>query len=74
MPTGRPHTLPSGSTKPVRTDDPLRRVALREELGMRPGGFGVLLAQQLVDELIYGQDGNEVLLIKYLDSAKPKSP
>ena len=56
------------------TDDPLRHVVLREEQGMRPGGFGVLLAQQLVDELIYGQDGNEVLLIKYLDSAKPKSP
>jgi anti-sigma regulatory factor (Ser/Thr protein kinase) len=55
------------------TDDPIRHIAVREEQGMRPGGFGVLLAQQLVDELIYGQDGNEVLLIKYLDSARPKS-
>lgn len=54
-------------------DDPIRHLALRKEQGMRPGGFGVLLAQQLVDELIYGQDGNEVLLVKYLDSAKPKS-
>jgi anti-sigma regulatory factor (Ser/Thr protein kinase)/CheY-like chemotaxis protein len=54
-------------------DDPIRHIALREERGMRPGGFGVLLAQQLVDELIYGQDGNEVLLIKYLDSVRPKS-
>jgi anti-sigma regulatory factor (Ser/Thr protein kinase) len=48
-------------------DDPLRHVALREAQGMRPGGYGVLLAQRLVDQLIYGQDGNEVLLIKYLD-------
>jgi anti-sigma regulatory factor (Ser/Thr protein kinase) len=55
------------------TDDPTRHVALREEQGMRPGGFGVLLAQQLVDELIYGQDGNEVLLVKYLDFDRPKS-
>jgi anti-sigma regulatory factor (Ser/Thr protein kinase) len=47
-------------------DDPLRHIALREEQEMRPGGFGILLAQQLVDEVIYGQDGNEVLLIKYL--------
>jgi anti-sigma regulatory factor (Ser/Thr protein kinase)/ActR/RegA family two-component response regulator len=47
-------------------DDPIRHAALREAQGMRPGGFGVLLAKQLVDELIYGQDGNEVLLIKYL--------
>ncbi len=54
-------------------DDPTRHLALREEQGMRPGGFGVLLAQKLVDELIYGQHGNEVLLIKYLDSAQPKS-
>jgi anti-sigma regulatory factor (Ser/Thr protein kinase)/ActR/RegA family two-component response regulator len=54
-------------------DDPIRHIAVREEQGMRPGGFGVLLAKQLVDELIYGQHGNEVLLIKYLDSAKPKS-
>ena len=52
-------------------DDPIRHIALREEQGMRPGGFGILLAQQLVDELIYGQDGNEVLLIKYLDSPRP---
>jgi anti-sigma regulatory factor (Ser/Thr protein kinase) len=55
------------------TDDPVRHIAVREEQGMRPGGFGVLLAQQLVDELIYGQDGNEVLLIKYLDSVRQKS-
>ena len=54
-------------------DDPMRHVALREEQRMRPGGFGVLLARQLVDELIYGQAGNEVLLIKYLDSPKTKS-
>ena len=51
----------------------MRHVALREEQEMRPGGFGVLLARQLVDELIYGQAGNEVLLIKYLDSHKTKS-
>jgi len=54
-------------------DDPTRHMALRETKGMRPGGFGVLLAQHLVDELIYGQDGNEVLLVKYLHSAGSKS-
>jgi anti-sigma regulatory factor (Ser/Thr protein kinase) len=55
------------------TDNPIRHIAVCEEQGMRPGGFGVLLAQKLVDELIYGQDGNEVLLIKYLDSTRVKS-
>jgi anti-sigma regulatory factor (Ser/Thr protein kinase)/CheY-like chemotaxis protein len=54
-------------------DDPVHHLAVREKQGMRPGGYGVLLAQKLVDELIYGQHGNEVLLVKYLDCAKPKS-
>jgi anti-sigma regulatory factor (Ser/Thr protein kinase) len=51
-------------------DDPIRHAAVRDRLGLRPGGFGILLAQQLVDQVIYGQDGNEVLLIKYLDQPK----
>jgi anti-sigma regulatory factor (Ser/Thr protein kinase)/ActR/RegA family two-component response regulator len=48
-------------------DDPLRHVEYRDALGMRPGGFGVLLTQRLVDELVYNEQGNEVMLIKYLD-------
>jgi hypothetical protein len=35
---------------------------------MRAGGFGLLLAGGTVDELIYSEIGNEVLLIKYVDS------
>ncbi len=35
---------------------------------MRPGGYGLLLAGGTVDELIYSEIGNEVLLIKYVDS------
>jgi len=49
--------------------NPVQHAELREELGMRPGGFGILMAQKLVDELIYNQDGNEVLLVKYLKPA-----
>ena len=47
-------------------DDPLRHVTYREARGMRPGGFGVLLAQRFVDELVYNEQGNEVVLNKYL--------
>ena len=36
---------------------------------MRAGGYGLLLAGGTVDELIYSEIGNEVLLIKYVDSA-----
>lgn len=47
-------------------DDPIRHAAVRDAKGLRPGGYGVLLAQKLVDELIYSEKGNEVLLVKYL--------
>lgn len=46
--------------------DPLGHVLVREELGMRPGGFGMLLAQKAMDDVLYNERGNEVLLIKYL--------
>ncbi len=45
--------------------DPAAHLHRREELGMRPGGFGMLLAQGIFDELIYSELGNEVLLIKH---------
>jgi len=54
-------------------DDPVRHVEIRDKIGLRPGGFGILLAQKLVDQVIYGQDGNEVLLIKYLDEPQSKA-
>lgn len=52
-------------------DDPIAHVIKRNEAGMRPGGFGVMLAKNLVDELIYGEKGNEVLLVKYLPAFAP---
>jgi CheY-like chemotaxis protein len=48
-------------------DQPLAHVAKREAKGLRPGGFGVLLARALVDELIYNEAQNEVVFVKYLD-------
>ena len=47
-------------------DAPIRHVELRVEHGRRPGGFGILMARNLVDELVYNERGNEVLLVKYL--------
>ncbi len=44
----------------------------RNEQGMRAGGYGMLLAAGTVDELIYNETGNEVILIKYLDSPAQK--
>ncbi len=38
----------------------------RDEDGRRPGGFGMLIVRQIVDELVYNERGNEVLMIKHL--------
>ncbi len=46
--------------------DPIHHVLVRESKGLRAGGFGILLTSQLVDELVYNERHNEVLLVKYL--------
>ena len=48
---------------------PLRHEHVRAEQGLRPGGFGILIARNMVDEMIYNERHNEVVLIKYLDAA-----
>jgi anti-sigma regulatory factor (Ser/Thr protein kinase) len=49
------------------SEDPTAHIAQREEVGMRAGGYGLLLAKGTVDELIYNEIGNEAILIKYFD-------
>lgn len=46
--------------------DPLAHVEVRQQAGMRAGGFGMLLTRHIADELIYNERGNQVLLVKYL--------
>jgi anti-sigma regulatory factor (Ser/Thr protein kinase) len=46
---------------------PFTHMRVREEKGLRPGGFGLLLARKLVDELLYNEAQNEVVIVKYLD-------
>ncbi len=48
-------------------DQPFEHVRVREEKGMRSGGFGLMLAQAIVDELLYNEARNEVVFVKYLD-------
>ena len=54
---------------PNPTDDLIAHIRRREEEGLPVGGFGLLLARGTVDELLYNEIGNEVLLIKYIDRA-----
>ncbi|HEX8707447.1 MAG TPA: response regulator [Pyrinomonadaceae bacterium] len=51
-------------------DDPMNHERVREEEGIRPGGFGILIARDMVDEMIYNEKHNEVVLIKYLNGAQ----
>jgi anti-sigma regulatory factor (Ser/Thr protein kinase) len=48
-------------------DDPIEHMRVREEKGLRPGGFGLLMVRAQVDELIYNEKQNEVVFVKYLD-------
>jgi DNA-binding response OmpR family regulator len=49
------------------SSDPTGHLRAREEKGLRPGGFGILITQSLVDEFLYNEAQNEVVLVKYLD-------
>jgi CheY-like chemotaxis protein len=48
-------------------DDPTKHDQIRQDKGLRPGGFGLLLTQATVDELIYNERQNEVVFVKYLN-------
>ena len=48
-------------------DDPIAHVLVREQQGIRPGGFGLLTVQASVDELLYNEKRNEVVFVKYLE-------
>ena len=50
----------------ARPDDPLAVAELRAKSGLRPGGFGLLVAGLVVDEMIHNERCNEVILIKHL--------
>src|SRR5437016_4029582 len=45
-------------------ESPIAHAEVRQQMGIRPGGFGLLLLKNFADELIYNAKGNEVILIK----------
>ena len=45
-------------------DDPFSHLDVRDKLGLRAGGFGLMICKGMVDELRYNDTGNEVTLIK----------
>jgi two-component system OmpR family response regulator len=55
-------------------EDPIAHMEVREALGLREGGFGILMSRGLVDELSYNKAGNEVTLVKYFPSRDHLKP
>jgi anti-sigma regulatory factor (Ser/Thr protein kinase) len=55
-----PNRLPHAATE----DDPIGHLDIRNEMGIREGGFGIMLSKGLVDDFRYNEKGNEVTLIK----------
>jgi len=47
-------------------DDPVAHMAVRDQLGIRPGGFGIAMTRSMADELLYNEAQNEVIFVKYL--------
>ena len=59
----RPWRMPRSPTLPMIRSSTWN---CARQMGIRPGGFGLLMTQSFADELIYSAKGNEVILIKYL--------
>jgi CheY-like chemotaxis protein/anti-sigma regulatory factor (Ser/Thr protein kinase) len=50
--------------------EPVAHMSVREERGIRPGGFGLLMTKAAADELLYNEAQNEVMFVKYFDNAQ----
>lgn len=55
-------------------EEPMAHMLVREEKGIRPGGFGLLMVRANVDELLYNEQRNEVVFVKYLDAVDDPRP
>jgi anti-sigma regulatory factor (Ser/Thr protein kinase) len=52
-------------------DDPFTHLDVRDKLGLRAGGFGLMICKGMVDELRYNDIGNEVTLTKRFLADEP---
>ncbi len=55
-----PQRLPHAA----RDVDPVSHLSIREKLGLRDGGFGIMISRGMVDEVVYNEAGNQVTLVK----------
>ncbi len=62
-----PRDLPHAASD----EDPIRHLEVRNELGLREGGFGIMLARGLVDRFWYNESGNQVTMVKHFETQNP---
>jgi DNA-binding response OmpR family regulator len=62
-----PNRLPHAAAD----DDPVSHLDVRDELGLRTGGYGLMISRGMVDEMRHNEQGNEVTLIKRYDPSPP---
>jgi DNA-binding response OmpR family regulator len=55
-------------------DDPVAHMDVREKLGLREGGFGLMITRGMVDELWYNDVGNQVTMIKRFRGSNEREP
>lgn len=55
----------------AKEEDPIGHLDVRTDMGIREGGFGIMLARGLVDEFRYNDKGNVVTLVKRFEVASP---
>ena len=58
--------------QPDPTQDPVGLLRKRLEAGKRIGGYGIHLTREMVDEVIYSERGNTVMLTKYFGEGKKR--
>lgn len=51
-------------------DDPVGHFSVREILGLREGGFGILISRGMVDDVRYNDKGNRVTLVKHFSKRR----
>jgi DNA-binding response OmpR family regulator len=56
---------PSQVPHAANEEDPVAHMRIREKLGLRDGGFGILISKGMVDDFRYNAAGNQVTMIKY---------
>lgn len=51
---------------PDPSKDPIAHLKNRQKAGKRPGGFGIFMMKQIMDDIFYNQKGNICIMTKYL--------